>query len=121
MAVLELDRVLDASPDELDRHRLGLKAVRGDRLELISESTAGLLARMITAAGAANSKVLLNPIESAALIKSSNLVAIDVRSSEATRWVDAADERWDKLRRREQRGLIPSGTSATRPAARPDR
>jgi hypothetical protein len=35
IAVLELDRVLDASPDELDRHRLGLRAARGDRLELI--------------------------------------------------------------------------------------
>ncbi len=37
VGVLELDRVLDASPDELDRHRLGLKAARRDRLELISE------------------------------------------------------------------------------------
>jgi hypothetical protein len=37
VGVLELDRVLDASPDELDRHRLGLKSARQDRLELISE------------------------------------------------------------------------------------
>ena len=43
VAVLELDRVLDASPDELDRHRIGLKAARQDRLELISESTERLL------------------------------------------------------------------------------
>ena len=47
IAVLELDRVLDASPDELDRHRLGLKAARRDRLELISQSTERLLVRMI--------------------------------------------------------------------------
>lgn len=33
VAVLELDRVLDASPHELDRHRLGLKSARRDRLE----------------------------------------------------------------------------------------
>ena len=39
VGVLELDRVLDASPDELDRHRLGLKSARRDRLELISERT----------------------------------------------------------------------------------
>ncbi len=111
MAVLELDRVLDASPDELDRHRLGLKAARRDRLELISQSTERLLARMIAAAGTANSKVLLNPTESPAVVESSNRVATCVydfhgllgiesgrQSSEARRWVDAAAERWDKVR-----------------------
>ena len=45
VGVLELDRVLDASPDELDRHRLGLKSARRDRLELISERTEHLLDR----------------------------------------------------------------------------
>jgi hypothetical protein len=111
MAVLELDRVLDASPDELDRHRLGLKAARRDRLELISQSTARLLARMIAAAGKANSKVLLNPIESPAVVASSNRVGNFVsdfhgllgiesgrQSSEARRWGGAAAERWDKVR-----------------------
>lgn len=39
IAVLELDRVLDASPGELDGHRLGLRAARQDRLELISRTT----------------------------------------------------------------------------------
>jgi len=56
VAVLELDRVLDASPDELDRRRLGLKSARRDRLELIAGRTEHLLARMIAAAGMANSK-----------------------------------------------------------------
>ena len=111
VAVLELDRVLDSSPDELDRHRLGLKAAQRDRLELISESTEHLLGRMNTAAVRANSKVLLNPTSSPAVIESSNLVAIDVhefhgllgiesggQSSEARRWGEAAAERWDKTR-----------------------
>jgi hypothetical protein len=111
IAVLELDRVLDASPDQLDRHRLGLKAARRDRMELISQSTDRLLARMTAAAGTANSKVLLHPTSSPAVVESSNHVAIDVddfqgllgiesgrQSSEATRWVDAAAERWDKVR-----------------------
>ena len=31
IAVLELDRVLDAAPDDLDGHRLGLKASRQKR------------------------------------------------------------------------------------------
>jgi hypothetical protein len=111
IAVLELDRVLDTSPDEMDRHRLGLRAARRDRLELISQTTEGLLARMTAAAGTANSKVLLHPTRSPAVVESSNLVAIDVdnfqellgiesgrQSSEATRWVDAAAERWDQVR-----------------------
>jgi hypothetical protein len=111
VGVLELDRVLDASPDELDRHRLGLKAARRDRLELITERTEHLLARMNAAVGTANSKVLLHPTSSPAVVRSRNHVATDVydfhgllgiesgrESSEARRWSEAAAERWDKVR-----------------------
>ncbi len=60
VAVLELDRVLDASPEELDQHRLALRAARQNRLELISRSTERLMARVDAAAGTANTKVLLH-------------------------------------------------------------
>ena len=53
IAVLELDRVLDAAPDDLDGHRLGLKASRQKRLDNISRSTERLMARMDAAAGTA--------------------------------------------------------------------
>ncbi|MFF4810942.1 hypothetical protein ACFY03_22290 [Micromonospora chersina] len=109
IAVLELDRVLDASPGELDGHRLGLRAARQNRLELISRCTERLLARMDAAAGRANAKVLLNPLDSPAVVKSSNHVSIaivefhgrlgiegDRQSSEARRWTDAAMEVRDK-------------------------
>ncbi|MBM0256303.1 hypothetical protein [Micromonospora sp. 4G55] len=109
IAVLELDRVLDASPGELDGHRLGLRAARQNRLELISRCTERLLARMDAAAGRANAKVLLNPMDSPAVVKSSNHVSIaivefhgrlgiegDRQSSEARRWTDAAKEARDK-------------------------
>ncbi|MFG2052835.1 hypothetical protein ACGFI9_02290 [Micromonospora sp. NPDC048930] len=109
IAVLELDRVLDASPGELDGHRLGLRAARQNRLELISRCTLRLLARMEAAAGRANAKVLLNPMDSPAVVKSSNHVSIaivdfhgrlgiegDRQSSEARRWTDAAMEVRDK-------------------------
>jgi rRNA processing protein Krr1/Pno1 len=69
IAVLELDRVLEVAPDDLDGHRLGLKAVRQKRLDTISQTTERLLARMDAAAGMANAKVLLNPIQSPAVVR----------------------------------------------------
>ncbi|WP_432930085.1 hypothetical protein ACQPZZ_07280 [Microbispora sp. CA-135349] len=110
IAVLELDRVLDAAPEELDRHRLGLRAARQNRLELIARSTERLMARMEAAAGTANAKVLLHPAASRAVVRSSDRVAIAVvdfhgrlgiergrQSLEARRWVDAAAEVRDKV------------------------
>jgi hypothetical protein len=107
--VLELDRVLDASPEDLDGHRLGLKAARQDRLEHISRSTERLVARMNAAAGAANAKVLLHPAKSPAVVRSSNQVVVGVndlhgrlgiesgrQSSQARRWAEAAAEARDK-------------------------
>jgi hypothetical protein len=109
MAVLELDRVLDATPDELDRHRLALRTARNKRLELISQSTERLMARMDTAAGIANTKVLLHPTTSREVVQSSNHVANTVvafherlgiargrQSLEARRWTEAATEVRDK-------------------------
>jgi hypothetical protein len=111
VAVLELDRVLDASAEELDGHRLGLKSARQERVRLISERTERLLSRMDAAVGRANSKVLFNPKQSPAVVRSSNHVAADVHefhellgiesgraSSEARRWSEAAAERWDATR-----------------------
>lgn len=111
VAVLELDRVLDASPDELDQHRLGLASARRDRLALISAATEHLMERIDAAVEKANSKVLFNPMQSPAVVKSSNQVAAGVHelhevlgiesgreSSEARRWKEAAEEGLDKAR-----------------------
>ncbi|MGV9337406.1 hypothetical protein [Streptomyces sp. NPDC003688] len=110
IGVLELDRVLEASPDELDRHRVGLRAARQNRMELISRSTERLMARMDAAVGTANTKVLLHPTTAPAVVHSSNQVAVAVvdfnerlgiergrRSVDARRWVDAAVEARDKV------------------------
>ena len=118
VAVLELDRVLDASPDELDRHRLGLRAARQDRLDLLAGRTEDLLARMSAAVGLANSRVLFNPMQSPAVVRSSNQVSADihgfhellgiesgVESSEARRWKEAAAERLDSTRSASAQGL----------------
>jgi len=109
ITVLELDRMLDESPEELNGHRLGLKAARQDRLEHISRSTERLVARMNAAAEAANTKVLLHPTTSPAVVQSSNQVATGVhdfhrrlgiesgrQSSKERRWVEAASEARDK-------------------------
>lgn len=110
VSVLELDRVLDASPEELDRHRLGLTIARQNRLEHIGRSTARLLTQMDETIRKANSKVLLNPFNSPAAVRSSNRVTTDLvdfrgrlgiesgrRTSEAKRWGVAATEVRDKV------------------------
>jgi O-acetyl-ADP-ribose deacetylase (regulator of RNase III) len=109
VAVLELDRVLDASPEELDRHRLGLAAARHDRMTLISECTGRLISRMDSAAGAANLKVLLHPSKAPALVEASNAVSGSILefhgrigieggrdAPEARRWKSAAAAVRDK-------------------------
>jgi hypothetical protein len=109
IAVVELERVLDASPDELDRHRLGLQAARQDRIELISQTTARLMARMNAAASTANTKVLLHPSKAPAVVQASNQVSGSVHDFrgqlgidsdrelvEARRWRSAATEVKDK-------------------------
>jgi hypothetical protein len=110
IAVLELDPVLDAAPEDLDGHRLGLKASRQKRLDTISRSTERLLARIDAVAGTANAKVLLHPTTSAAVVQSGAHVAGFVadfhgrlgiesgrQSLEAKRWLDAASDVRDKV------------------------
>jgi predicted transcriptional regulator len=110
IGVLELDRVLDESPEELDRHRLALRTARLNRLERISQCTERLLARMEAAAGTANAKVLLHPSASRSVVQSSNEVAVAVvdfhghlgiergrEALEARRWGDAAAEVRNKV------------------------
>jgi hypothetical protein len=110
IAVLELDRVLDAAPDDLDGHRLGLKASRYKRLESISRSTKRLMARMDAAAATANAKVLLHPATAPAVVQSGEHVTsaladfhgrLGIESGrqqlEAKRWVDAVSEVRDKV------------------------
>ena len=110
IAVLELDRVLDANPEELDRHRVALQTARKRRREQIAGRTERLVARMDAAAGTANSQVLLHPLQSGAVIQASNHVATDVvvfnerlgiesgrQTLEARRWTAAAMDARDKV------------------------
>ncbi|HTZ43388.1 MAG TPA: hypothetical protein VMB79_05950 [Jatrophihabitans sp.] len=109
IAVLELDRVLEASPEELDRHRLALRVVRRDRLDLIAGTTGRLLGRLQAAAGTANAKVLLHPGASPEVVRAGNRVSVAVDDFQellgigrdrqplaARRWVEAASEARDR-------------------------
>ncbi|HEY2742896.1 MAG TPA: hypothetical protein VGI69_12040 [Gaiellaceae bacterium] len=103
ISVLELDRVLETAPDDLDGHRIGLQAARQRRLDAISYTTGQLMARLEAAAGTANTKVLMHPTKSRAVVESSNHVGASVTAFqarlgieqertplEARRWTDAA-------------------------------
>lgn len=98
IAVLELDRVLDASPDELNEHRLGLKAARQNRRDLISKSTEHMLARIDAAAKWANTKVLLHPASARSVVTSSNHVATGVIDFQTRLGIESSVELRDALR-----------------------
>lgn len=111
LSVLELDRVLDSSPEELNSHHAGLLKARGQRLDRIGRSTVALLAQMDETIRKANAKVLTNPFDSPATVKSSNQVAAEVHglrerlgiesdaeSATAKRWGQAAGEALTKVR-----------------------
>jgi hypothetical protein len=121
IAVLELDRVLDASPADLDGHRLALSVARQDRRRLILLKTKSLMNRMDAAAGIATSNVLLHAVTSRAVVDSVNHVGTAVDdfhgplgiesgrdSLEATRWWAAA---------RDPRQLKNAGAEAGRMAS----
>lgn len=109
VAVLELDRVLGAAPEELEQHRAGIRIARQNRLDVIERSTARLMVRMDEAAGTADAKMLLHP-RSAQTIKVSNeLVGSQVRdftdslgiengheSVQVRRWLEAATDARDR-------------------------
>ena len=122
MAVLEIDRVLDTSPEELDRHRLALHTARQRRLDAITEVSTHLVARMDAAAARANAKVLLNPISSREVVNASNDVGsrvselhltlgfVDERALlEARRWSQAATEIRDDVLEAGKDGLETAG------------
>jgi hypothetical protein len=102
ISILELDRVADASPEELDQHRVGLRLARQNRLDAIAAACSQLVGRMNEASTRANQKVLFNPFASPKVVNASNKVVVavlelenrldlvtDTETAEARRWVAA--------------------------------
>lgn len=109
LAILELDRVFDESPTELDKHRIALQIARKNRREQIEASTRRLMQRLDAAAQIANSQVLLHPVKAAAVIQAGNKIGqnistfservgleIERDSLDSKRWRVAASEARDK-------------------------
>ena len=75
LGMIELERVLTASPEEINEHRLALQTARQRRREVIVLTTRSLLTRMDAGAERANAKVLLNPFSAGAVVQARNEVA----------------------------------------------
>lgn len=110
LGVLELDRVLDTAPEDLERHRRALKTARQTRLQKISSTTRQLISRMSDAAGAANAQVLLHPIASQTVVEAGNHImsgvvefhgrlGIDADGTQlqGRRWSEAVSETYGKV------------------------
>lgn len=135
ITVLELDRVLETTPEDLEGHRLGLKAARQDRLATITQATNRLLTRIHAAAGTANSRVLYNPIQSPAVVNASaqvtgSVVAFheclgityDSEAIERRSWTSAMTDVRDRTKERGSEALtagkrLGSGTGQRASAA----
>lgn len=72
LSVLELDRVLESSPDDLENHRKALLASRQHRRARFADTTERLLERIENASQQANEKVLLHPAKANRVIASGN-------------------------------------------------
>ncbi len=113
LAVLELDRVLDTSPDDVDLHRAAVRAARAKRRDLISKSTGRLLGRMDAAALSANRQVLFHPLKSGTVVRSGNEVAADVIVFRERLGIEAAREPIRAKRWREAVGEAKDTTIET--------
>ena len=111
LAVIEIDRVLDSSPEELDQHRLGLETAREDRFLKIASSTHRLLESMNIATDLANLKVLYHPVDSKKVVETANRVAGEIEGVQellaigpgwevvdARPWKEAANDAVEKTR-----------------------
>jgi len=92
LSILELDRVLDAAPEDLESHRIGLTHARQNRVEVIARCTAGILAQMNDTVQRANKSVLFNPFDAPAAVKSSDKVAVGVLSFRGRLGIDSEHE-----------------------------
>jgi len=121
--LLEIGRVLNDAPEELNQHRLGLQAARSSRINAVQQATERILEQLQSAIDAANSKVLFNPIQSPKVVTIGNQVATEILGlwqllgvetgyglADVNRWSAAAGEKVERVR---QLGTSSAGTART--------
>ena len=95
LAVIEIDRVLVDSPDELDDYRRGLQDTQQTRRMVISEHTAGLLGRMDAAVNTANTKMVFNRTRSLSVLNAASRVSTGVDEFHGLVSIDADPWSWN--------------------------
>lgn len=109
-ATLELSRVLDSSPDDINQQRLAILDNREKRLRLITNTARQLLEHLRGNIDMANAKVLLHPSVARIIAESNTRMVDSVTAFDAMigieleeqnirtkKWLDAAKEVRDKV------------------------
>jgi hypothetical protein len=115
--VLELDRVLDESPEKLAAYRRGLTKDRQKRRELISGHTEHLLARLGAAVGTANAQRLLHLASSETVIHSGNHVAAGVHDFHGRLGIESGLQSWEARRLGDAAEMAANAIEKTKEAA----
>lgn len=118
ITILELDRVAQVEPDELDQHRQAVKTAREHRVRVISENADHLLKQLDQTAEKANKEVLLHPQQSPRIVDYCNLIKQDMaefgqgigldRSSDpltSRPWLDAARDTTSQIMETSREGV----------------
>lgn len=90
LGVLELDRVLDASPEELDAHRRSLVRAREKRRTEIAQTTANLIERINAAAAIGKAGVLFNPVNGKRIVEAGNETLHDISAFEQSIGIESS-------------------------------
>lgn len=118
IAVLELDRVLESSPEQLEQHRIAVHTSRERRRADIGRHAMRLVTQIDAAAEVANAKVLLHPMSAKEIVTAGNQVGSAVslfterlgiaqtrQDIAARKWSSAAGDTKDRAVRKSSEGV----------------
>lgn len=106
VTILELDRVFEVAPLEVETHRAALSNAREQRVHKLTAVSSELLTRVHAASLKANKTILMNPFDSKSLVTAGNSITETIlyfhstlgfgkeeqTLIEAKRWLQAAEE-----------------------------
>lgn len=94
--VIELDRVMAESPQEIDAYRRGLKKAQSNHRELVSERTADLLDRLEHAANTANAKLVWSRTKSLEIVSAANQLSSNIDDFHGLLTIEMAPRSWGR-------------------------